>query len=882
MPHTVTAALALVVTLALASAAFAEAINPYPRALVSAEKVVEWTFDAGTAGWTAAHDAKVAAEGGTLAITCTGDDPYIHSPDLAAKGIAGPVEVRLRMKCAAASAGQIFWATDAGNFAEERSAHFDLNHDGQWHDYAVALDAKGKLARLRLDPGSAPGRVEVQRIEVARLQWHPLEIVEVVQADGQVHADIRNHSAEAIEAVARPIYASPQNQDKPLPREIPLKIEAGKTARVTFPAPNGKVFDSVKLVVEAKGLPAVARTVFCYNADVVSEGSLGWASGQGSDTLSVIIAGDGSGMSLGANKGAVVIWPLVHRDGVVPRMTPTKTDDPSIYRFSGDGVTVTIRNTVPGGLPLRGTEFSIEIQSDKPVEGPCVRAVGPPQSGLFAGLEYLGKGEASSSTLDIETPEHVRFAPNRLMVTMPLMACVTDRAAVAVTWTDMSNQPVYASPNFFDGTPDHRMALRGTHIKATIFVGHPDPAVAGGGIEETILWAVNKQRLPPLPFPAALRTDDEQAKLAISALAGPLKGPAGWGHCAEASWPRQPYADQASMIWRLTGEAPDLPRIAGGGAHVRNDAIWFVTGRAAEWLKWRAGQAASLIKEQQPDGSFVYAGKYERGHYEKTASGYCATKAALLLEHARLTGDVAARDAGLKTLDYMKRFDVPRGAQVWELSLHTPDILASAYLVWAYTRGYELTGKKEYLAEARRWALSGVPFVYLWGEKPVMPYATIAVYGATNWQAPNWMGLPVQWCGNVYAYALVMLAPYDQTLDWAKLARGILLAGEQMEAPTGPYAGCLPDSFALATQERRGPFINPCGLMSLRLALDGKLDSLAVASDASHRIVSPFPVKIDGAKAVIEGKKGVAYQVVIDGRRVVDVKSEGTDTVPLE
>jgi hypothetical protein len=250
-----------------------------------------------------------------------------------------------------------------------------------------------------------------------------------------------------------------------------------------------------------------------------------------------------------------------------------------------------------------------------------------------------------------------------------------------------------------------------------------------------------------------------------------------------------------------------------------------------------------------------------------------------LLDYAWLTGDAAALEAGTKTLDYMKRFQVPRGAQVWELSLHTPDILASAYLVWSYVRGYELTGKKEYLAEARRWALSGVPFVYLWDSKPIMRYATIPVYGATNWRAPNWMGLPVQWCGGVYAYALTLLAPHDKTLDWAQLARGILVSGEQQEAPDGRYVGCLPDSFDLAAQRRQGPFINPCGLMSLRLALDGGLDSLAVAVEGGHRILAPFPVKIEGGKAVVRARKGAAYQVLIDGKKIVDVKSEGVDSI---
>jgi hypothetical protein len=558
-----------------------------------------------------------------------------------------------------------------------------------------------------------------------------------------------------------------------------------------------------------------------------------------------------------------VIAPLVGRDGVALPLRASP-QEPGLV-LAGDGVKATIG--------IKASEVAVTIESDKPVEGPVVRAQGGLEAAVFAGLEYLGKGEKSSSDLDIETPERLRYLPDPMKVTMPLMACVTDRGATAVTWKDMALRPCFAAPNFFDGAADHRMALRGTKIEATVLVRR------GARIEDMILWAVQKRGLPPLP--PQPRSPEAQAKLCLDGINGPIKGDGGWGHCAEPKWPRQPYADIASTIWRLTGQTPALPKLVPHGSHIRNDSFYFVTGRAAEWLAVRGGEARHTLARQKEDGSFRYAGKYQRGHFEDTASGCCARPAATMLEFAWYTGNPAAREGGLKALDYMKRFTVPRGAQVWELSLHTPDILASAYLVWAYTRGYQLTGKPEYLAEARRWAISGLPFVYQWSARPVMLYATIPVFGATNWQAPNWIGLPVQWCGEVYAYSLVMLAPYDKTLDWAKVARGILMSAQEQQVPDGPMIGCLPDSFVLESQRRNGPFINPAGLVSLEMALEGKLDSLAVAVEGGHRVLAPFPVTIKGGKAVIQGRAGAAYQAIIDGKRVVDVKSAGTDTVPL-
>jgi len=454
------------------------------------------------------------------------------------------------------------------------------------------------------------------------------------------------------------------------------------------------------------------------------------------------------------------------------------------------------------------------------------------------------------------------------------MACATDRGLVTVTWSDMALQPVFAAPNVFDGTPDHRMALSGRKVEAAFRADR-------GGMDLAVLETL-KRRGGLAPLPEAPRTRKQTEDLYVAALKGPLRSPAaeGWGHCAEANWNRAPFGDHASTLWRLTGEVPDLKKIQPGGAHVPNDAIFFVTGRVQDWLNWRKGQAAGTLKEQKEDGSYRYNGPYRRGHWEDTASGLCAQKAMVLLEYARWTGDAPALEGGLRTLEYMKRFQDPRGAQTWEMPLHTPDILGSAYLVWSYVRGFELTGRREYLDRARTWAVTGVPFVYQWGNRPTMAYSTIAVLGATNWKAPNWIGLPVQWCGGTYAYALALLAPHDRTLDWKHLARGILLAGERMMAPEGdPLVGCLPDSFSLAPQRRNGPFINPCAWYSIRKVLDGELDSLAAASDGQVRAVAPFPVEIRDGKIVLRARAGARYSVLMNGSRIVDVQSKGTDEI---
>ena len=134
-------------------------------------------------------------------------------------------------------------------------------------------------------------------------------------------------------------------------------------------------------------------------------------------------------------------------------------------------------------------------------------------------------------------------------------------------------------------------------------------------------------------------------------------------------------------------------------------------------------------------------------------------------------------------------------------------------MVKAYTLGYMLSGRAEHLEQARYWAWTGVPFVYLSNPTGgrIGEYATIAVLCATNWRAPVWFGQPVQWCGLVYGSALYQLAGVDPEGPWLKLAQGITIAGLQESWPTkdADRQGLLPDYFLLNDQVSDGPAINP-------------------------------------------------------------------------
>ena len=822
-------------------------VNPYPRERLGESTAAAWTFDDDPQGWVAEHDCTVSAADGHLKIQSTGRDPYLH------RGVdlpGGRMVLKLRARCQGAGEGTVYWTTSESPRGEDKVSRFRLTHDGQWREYETHFIVTGQLTDLRIDPGAAPGAIEIDWIRLVREELHPLTIERVDVLDTHVRCEVRNHGAAAIEFTVL---------------DRPYTIDGQTSIVVEQPTEGVKPLEAVRVELKPKDLPPIQRTVFVHHAAAQTD----WIVRR-LDEFVLRVARDGSLARLERDGQVVaILGPLVHRDGAAPDLK--LVDENGALSFRGEGVALTLATTAD--------EITVSIDSEQACTGPVVRVFGALEQGLLAGVEHLGRREASSSKLDVETEAHLRFAPDPMHVTMPLMAFVTDATSVAMTWSDTRLQPLFATPNFFDGTNDHYMTLRGEQIDVTIRLaqGRGERVAAEGvPLEEAILWATKKIGLPPLP--ESPRTKAQQWALSMRAFDGPLKTDAGWGHCAGQRWARHPYSDIASTIWRLSGRAPELPTLVRGGGHVTNDAIYFVTGRADQWLDVKSRQTGGLIEGQQSDGSYRYAGKFARGHFEDTASGICALPAAELLEYARLTGDPAALEAGVRTLDYMKRFRTPRGAQTWEVPLHTPDLLASAHLVRAYVRGYELTGNEEYLRCARQWALSGVPFVYLWSCRPVMAYATPPVLGATNWQAPMWIGLPVQWVGGVYAYALTMLAPYDDSLDWEQLARGILRAAEQMQYPDGPYAGLLPDAFVLDDQRRLPARINPSALVNLRLVLDGEVDFLSVAVEGKHRVAAPYAVSFRDGRPRIQARQGVAYQVLVDGH-VVDVESRGHDTL---
>ncbi len=759
--------------------------------------------------WQSAHNiAPITGAADGLVLRATGDDPYAISPRLEFPS-AQPLWANIRLKCETAGSFQVFYFRDRP--AEKDSVRFDMPAN-VWHTERLPLPPLGPGFRIRLDPPGDKGTTIISAI------WFEPRLV-----------------------LTPPQFPPPTlpnlDANAPTVRSGPLSLAHAPDQYATF-----------QLML------AGTRLATGHNHLLAAYAS-------GDDIRWFDLAKSGKTLAIADKAGLSVDSMFTDPDGgqwrLLQRFVSAKEDSIDVaLELSVDRDREVIHFPMLVLLPGHGSFGKHKSQA------------------LLPGLEYLDRDELSSSELDIVGPGATRRVPDAIKFTIPLMTVVADQKYVAMAWKPQENlAALFDSPDrsfnsdahllgliFPGATPavreDGRL-LPNTAVRlaantplranATLFAGQGRSAVAA---------LQHYARLNPLPPAPMLPPSETYAQAtALGWLESAAHVDARFRHAWPGSFQPMPVADAAlymnslapllkndALVARLRQAATDsLAQVRPERylhamvSHIRTPAQALAFDQAIPSVDAAAQQAKALLARFSPDGSIVYkagAVDYGKGHFAPDANGLTAQVVLQALQSASLAGDPQLIEAALKQLRALDKFDdsVPRGAQTWELALHTPDILASAHLVDACVLGYELTGEQPFLDRARYWAWTGVPFVYLYtppGVEPrgALPYATIAVYGATQWQAPNWMGLPVQWCGLVYADALHHLAAYDKSLDWELLANGIAVSGVNQSFPAGgdtKRQGMLPDSYALRTGHRNDPAINPGTVQALALRAYGR------------------------------------------------------------
>lgn len=830
-----------------------EIIDPYPKTIK--ERILVKRFECNDnelPRWNALHDSKLISAESGIQIESSGSDPYVLLPEFPASE-SGGFEFRIRMKNGSNPQAEIFWATQAQpNFNGENAVRFGFFKDlNRTETYSVIFETNSPLTRLRFDPGTSVGLCEIEFVELYKIVYDEKK---------------KKHT---------PWYHSNWADN----------VESWETISA----------GNIEIRFDKKGIGAKIFVDREHVGDIYP------------------LAHFNPALPLGGTASIPVhrIEDKTNRISLPDRFSPA---------FKQSNRSISFNSIESHNTPVRQLRFSVDengIQFEgqsagEAFYGPVFRPKGEMMQAVLNGVEYLEKGEHSSSTADLETAEHLRFAPKTLDITWPFMSIVTDKIGFGLLWDNppqsLEAQAVFATPDFIFGDPNsHYMGLYGNRFAGTLRIKKNNNRTASEqltDLEELILWAIQKHGLPELP--KRFRDDEQQRLLNLAAFEKSLAaGPTGWQHAATPGVEKQLFPmiygnDFVSTIWQLSGKLPNVPRLNHGGGHLRNPASFFLMGKTNEFIDWTQNESKHYLSRQKDNGSFQYAGKYLKGHWESTASGHCGNALYHLMYNYRIRGNETILPFVRKGLDFANKYLTPRGAQVWELSLHTPDIMGSSRMSMANLWYYEATGEKKYLDAARRWAVTGLPFVYFWtsqsieakadeATETIMKYATIPVFGATNWTAPNWIGLPVQWCGLDYGEALFMLSEHDKTFPWKKIATGILIAAEQMQYPNGICVGLLPDSFVLADQRRAPHDINPSVLVMQRRRLAGEVESvdIAVSRDKKFRVVSPFRTAIEtddkgNSVAVIEAKKGTTYQILVNGSRIESIDSTGTDRITLK
>lgn len=529
-----------------------------------------------------------------------------------------------------------------------------------------------------------------------------------------------------------------------------------------------------------------------------------------------------------------------------------------------------------GGTAARAIQATYSITPDRQAKllafgGPSLTAgegsFGKPKHmGLFPGLEWLVAGERSSSLLDVWPPDNLRTTPHPLRVTVPVMAISGGGSTVSVAWDtnqqwDGQNRypsSRFASPNWLAGQANHLLGLFVPSVPNPVaenapWATTPYLAAAGRPLSVSADFVVNPTddvltavedwyALHGIPEPGAMPFSwaDELALVRHAYLDSfwdpTVKGWAAWS--GQTAQQYVPYGVNLQIAGLLTTDPAQRTAAFGRvhefvvsvltnngpGALGNTDGTysgWFhapfylghLEGAIAEFEKNRDARIGS----QLPSGGWAFNPKEKEdeilGVPGTEIMGVSTVHAQGLLRYARLTGDAVAHQAGMRALNFIEQFNVPRAVGVWEMPIHTPTLLGSAYGIGAYTEAYRLTGDVRHLNRALYWARTGLPFLYAWSapDRPYMPYASISDYGATMFTI-SWFGRPVQWVGLVYAYFLLNLLdavadptcvkPFNLPADiggfpWRRVAEAIVISALNQQRTTEPFKGGYPDSWLL-------------------------------------------------------------------------------------
>lgn len=740
---------------------------------------------------------------GICAVSTGNEDPWIEGPALPVlpQSDYDVLEVELCVKGIATPSCELFWGTP--RFKASQSMRFAVSKENEWTVAKIFLPKLEPGTRFRIDPSGGNSTLTVAWIKATPLK---------------AHTPVKGIQAKMVDLGANPVEM----------KSGTLTLRHNSTRWDAFTVSNGDT-----LMATGHSHPELALVL----QNELSKIDLG------KGALAAKATADGLAVTLTVKDAGGATWTL-------NRTFTAKADNAvevvTTYRVDQDRLVANMSwLTLFPGLGSYGQAKN---------------------QALLPGVEYLGD-EESSSERDVRGPNANRLSVDDIKLCFPMMSVAAQGKWLSLSWEhekypatifDMPDRLLKSGANlwglWWPGVRQGRMdGDLGTYKPITMKAGQTYSlrSLISTGKGDTIIESV-KDYVKRNPLPELPKLDGDLQDVISLLAAGYLDSDSyvdgAWRHAVvpnpEKFKPQQTGDVLLYMEWlalntkdqklakRLRDVLADvMPRYKTPGRRTTSLAHYGSSIHQALYFKeidpWLAAASKWLpgaLNRARKDGTVKYRahGEIDYGvtHWTDHANGLTGNVFLNSTQYMLAAQNDAQRKDYLQWVDTMLetyKNDVPRGAQTWEMPLHTPDILASAYMLRHCVVAYQITGDKKYLAHADYWAWTGVPLIYLVdpsiGYGPTGIYATIAVLGSTRWIAPFWIGQPVQWCGMVYRNVLHnyadILGDKQQADFWNKIANGITLAGLRMVFKEGNLIGLLPDFFLIKTQVSAGPAITP-------------------------------------------------------------------------
>lgn len=436
---------------------------------------------------------------------------------------------------------------------------------------------------------------------------------------------------------------------------------------------------------------------------------------------------------------------------------------------------------------------------------------------ILPGVDWAINEEWTSGTDFFKDPWALRVAPHPNKVSIPLMAIshkgngiglAYDPKQTASRWFNYREhrpQPVFASPNFVDRKNNHLMGLM---IPDAATEGHENEVTAKIPLELKIDQKIN--------FDAYLWLSKGNSVDVLTDWVKRQKLP----EPSKPIWPHKETLDRIANAYNTNfwheGQGfgitqrpehtikPNVPeflkryvaenRRSSLAKELQKKINWSIQeiGNTSKENNTLIKEGEQLLKEQQPDGSFVFnPDDIEKDDFKvatsfiepmglqgETALDITIRPAIRLLKLGKQTKDQRFLDAAKKAFDFCLSMQRPEAGDFWETPLHAANLLAAGHAAVGNYLAYEQFQEVKYRLKAIYWMRTVLVFTHLWEPKDLtMLYNTKPVLSSSDWYFANWVRDHVQWevlsvFADVARYNLKW-DEIDPEIDWLCFQEGI-------------------------------------------------------------------------------------------------------------